>query len=105
MVNKVGARALEILEAVGLLNRSATPGPRLVFFTGGAGDSGRLPALARDAAVGAKRRDEGVFGREGVAAEEGVLGRAVEGVLDRAGVLGVGRWEELEEGLGFVVAA
>lgn len=94
-----------MLEAVGLLNRSATPGPKLIFLTGGAGDPGKLPALASDAAVGAKRRDEGVLGREGVTAEDGVLGRAVGGVFDRAGVLGVGRCEVLEVGLDFEVAA
>ena len=109
---KVAVRAFEILEAVGLLNLSAAPGPKLIFFTGGGG-SGIFPALASEAAVGAKSREEGVLGREGVAREdgvfgredEGVLGRTVEGVLGRDGVGGVGRCDALELGRGFAVPA
>jgi len=102
---KVGALAFEILDAVGLLSLSATSGPRLCRFTGVGTGEGALRERASEAAVGAKRPEEGVL-----ATDAGVFGRAKDGVLERAGVDGVlgtigGRLEALEEGLGRMLAA
>lgn len=86
------ALALEILAAVGLLSLSIAAAD-VVFLAGvgtGGGPSGAFLALARDAAVGAKRPEAGVLERLlGVVAVAGVLGRAREGVLERAGVKGI----------------
>lgn len=95
----MGARALEILEAVGLLRRSETDAPAVGFLTGTETEAASaLRALASDAAVGAKSPDPGVFGR---GADEGVFGRVMEGVLERAGVdVTAERWPAEEEGRG-----
>ena len=79
--------------AVGLLSRSATSDGRTCFFAGMDGISGALRDFASDAAVGANRPDAGVFGRM---VEEGVLGRV--GVFARAGVMGGGRTDALDDG-------
>lgn len=82
---RVAVLALEILDAVGLLSLSTTAlGSRLGRRAGvGTGD-GALRARASEAAVGANKPEDGVFG-----ADAGVLGRVKEGVLERAGVTGV----------------
>jgi hypothetical protein len=108
-------RILDKDAAVGLLKRSAALLLSEVFLTGGGGWGGAFRDLAREAAVGAYRPDDGVFGR----AVEGVFGRerdeAVrDGVWARAGVMGVfvtslreieGVAVGLEEALGFVADA
>lgn len=69
-----------------MLKRSAALLLRVALLTGVGNGGAALRALARDAAVGANRPDEGVFGREvvpdgvfewasGVVVDEGVLGR------------------------------
>ena len=86
---RVGLRTFEIDAAVGLLKRSAAV-PLKVALLAGVGNGGAaLRALARDAAVGANRPDEGVLGRG--APLDGVLERAMgveldEGVFGRLGV-------------------
>jgi hypothetical protein len=86
----VGVRARDNEAAVGLLKRSAERLLKVTFFVGVGGSGCAFLALARDAAVGAKR-PEGVLGR----VEEGVLGRAAapgvgrDGVFERTGVTGV----------------
>jgi hypothetical protein len=81
--------------AVGLLKRSAALLLKVALLTGvGTGGAGLRP-LARDAAVGANKPDEGVFERGVV--PDGVFERALgvdvaEGVLGRLGVV-------LEDGL------
>ena len=110
----LATRTFEMLDAVGLLSRSAASAPRVCFLAGGCGASGALRTLASDAAVGANRPDPGVLGR---AVEEGVLGRVIidgvlgrvimdgvfglvmPGVFVRAGVTG-GRTDALDEGRG-----
>ena len=91
-----GVLALLRLAAVGLLSRSNTPVLDVAFLTGvGTGDWA-LRARASEAAVGANRPEDGVFGRAdaGVVAvvRDGVFGRAdgvfgLEGVLIGAGVV------------------
>lgn len=87
-------RALDNDAAVGLLSLSAASLLRVTFLTGGGGGGGALRDRARDAAVGAKRPEDGVFGLATCwfcAADD--LGR--EGV-DGA-VLGTGRaWRVVE---------
>lgn len=81
-------RALDNEAAVGLLSLSAASLLKVTFFTGGGGGGGALRERASDAAVGAKRPEDGVFGL--VIACCGVadaLGR--EGV--EGAVLGTGR--------------
>jgi len=68
--------------AVGLLRRSAALLLRVAFFTGGGAGGRALRERARDAAVGANRPEEGVFGRDTL------FGRAA-GVFGREGVMGV----------------
>lgn len=84
---EVGVRALFNDAAVGLLKRSAALLLSVGFLIGIGSCGCAFRALARDAAVGAKR-PEGVFGRVVL----GVLGRVVvalgRGVLERDGVLG-----------------
>lgn len=88
----VTGRALERDAAVGLLSLSAEELLKDAFFTG-VGVVGVFRIRASDAAVGAKRPVEGVFGR----LEVGVFERAGlatarlarEGVLGREGVEGV----------------
>lgn len=101
----VGVLAFERLAAVGLLSLSATSGPRLSRLAGVGTGEGALRDRASEAAVGANRPVDGVLEME-----EGVLGRKVEGVLERAGVVGVlgiigGRLEALEDGRGRAAAA
>ena len=82
-------RAFEMLDAVGLLSRSAASGLRVWRLTGTGGTSCAPFAFARDAAVGANRPDAGVRDR---VAPAGVCGRAegmVAGVLGRAADAGV----------------
>jgi hypothetical protein len=55
-------RALDNDAAVGLLSLSAASLLRVTFLTGGGGGGGALRERARDAAVGAKRPEDGVFG-------------------------------------------
>lgn len=82
----VGLRTFEIDAAVGLLNRSAALLLRVAFLTGVGNGGAALRDLAKDAAVGANKPDEGVLGRGVVF--DGVLGRTLvaEGVLGRLGV-------------------
>lgn len=77
-----GARAFDMEAAVGLLNRSAALLLNVAFFTGGGAGGRALRERARDAAVGANKPEEGVFGRDRLAAcAAGVFGReGVEGV-------------------------
>ena len=97
----MGARALDMLAAVGLLRRSRDSFEAVGLRTGGAGPESVPFARASDAAVGAKSPApglalggdivlDGVFGREA----DGVFGRVLEGVLGREGVT-----EAREEGL------
>lgn len=84
--------------AVGLLNRSAALLLSVAFFTGGGAGEGTLRERARDAAVGANKPEEGVFGRDAfVACTAGVFGR--EGVIgvDLGTNLGVVRTVEVLE--------
>lgn len=84
--------------AVGLLNRSAALLLSVAFFTGGGAGEGTLRERARDAAVGANKPEEGVFGRDAlVACTAGVFGR--EGVtgVDLGTNLGVVRTVEVLE--------
>ena len=62
----VGARvrAFDMDAAVGLLNRSVAVLLNAVFFTAGGRGGRALRERARDAAVGANRPEEGVFGRD-----------------------------------------
>jgi len=55
-------RALDNDAAVGLLSLSAASLLRVIFLTGGGGGGGALRERASDAAVGANRPEEGVFG-------------------------------------------
>lgn len=85
----VGRRTFEIDAAVGLLKRSAALLLRVAFLTGVGTGGAAFRALARDAAVGANKPDEGVFERGGT--PDGVFERelgveADEGVLGRLGV-------------------
>lgn len=83
-----GSRTLEIDAAVGLLKRSAALLLSVAFLTGVGTGGCALRARARDAAVGANRPVEGVFGRDALAGvPPGVFGRkGVEGVFARLGV-------------------
>jgi hypothetical protein len=89
-----GVRAFDMDAAVGLLKRSAELLLKVAFFTGGGAGGRALRERARDAAVGANKPVEGVFGRDTLVARmAGVFGR--EGVL--AGVdLGVDLGADLE---------
>jgi len=86
VVGPPAARDLVLLKeaAVGLLKRSTASVLRAGFFTAVGTGGGGLRDLASDAAVGANRPDDGVFGRG--TAVVGVLDRNVDGVLERAGV-------------------
>ena len=66
-----GGRALDKEAAVGLLSRSMELLLRVDFLVGVGAGSGALRDRARDAAVGAKRPEDGVFDR----LEVGVLAR------------------------------
>lgn len=91
-------RAFDIDAAVGLLNRSAALLLSVAFFTGGGAGRGTLRERARDAAVGANKPKEGVFGRDAfVVCTAGVFGR--EGVtgVDRGTDFGVLRTLEVLE--------
>lgn len=76
------ARAFDMDAAVGLLNRSAALLLSVVFFTGGGAGGGALRERAREAAVGANKPEEGVFGRDALVA-------CMAGVFGREGVAGV----------------
>lgn len=91
-----GARAFDIDAAVGLLNRSAALLLSVVFFTGGGAGVGTLRERARDAAVGANKPEEGVFGRDG-ACMAGVFGREGVAGVDLGTDLGVLRTVEVLE--------
>lgn len=84
-VVEVGVRARDNDAAVGLLKRSAELLLSVTFFVGVGGKGWAFLARARDAAVGAKRPEDGVLGRvAGVV----VLGVGRDGVLARMGVAG-----------------
>jgi len=70
--------------AVGLLNRSTASVLSVAFLTAVGTGGGGLRDFASEAAVGANKPDDGVFGRG--TAVVGVLDRNVDGVLDRGGV-------------------
>jgi hypothetical protein len=70
-----------------LLKRSAALLLRVAFLTGVGTGGAALRALARDAAVGANKPDEGVFGRGAVV--DGVFERTLGVETVDAGVLGV----------------
>lgn len=55
-------RAFDNDAAVGLLSLSAASLLRVTFLTGGGGGGGALRERASDAAVGANRPEDGVFG-------------------------------------------
>lgn len=57
-----GVRALDNDAAVGLLSLSAASLLKVIFLTGGGGGGGALRERASDAAVGANRPEDGVFG-------------------------------------------
>ena len=79
----VGARALDMLAAVGLLSLSSASFDAVFFLAGGGGTS-LLRARASDAAVGANSPVDGAPLGLGDVVAEGVLGRDADGVFGLA---------------------
>lgn len=87
-----GARALDAEAAVGLANRSAELLLNVAFLTGVGNGMPAARDRAKDAAVGANRPEDGVFGLDTPVAA-GILGRDADGVFERldGGAVDAGR--------------